>query len=124
MRDPSPLISELPLIGPGAESTEWPVGIERGACVFKRKALSVWGGKSDGTDVGITVLDEISESSRADFLDAARRLEATVPLSGVITATGTNPVDPGGRWVMHTPVVGELADFPGLGWKLPRKLEL
>jgi hypothetical protein len=57
----------------------------------------------------------------AEFVEAARRLEGTTPLPGLLRI---DSVDPNGRWVVHGAVVGPLTDFKSLGWKLPRKLEL
>lgn len=119
MKETSPIISLLPLVGVG-EDSGWPPGIVRGDVVFKQDAVTVWSGKSEGQHVAVTTLENAaSDGQAAAFLEAAQRLEAA-QLPGVLSVTA---VDPKGRWVVHSPVLGPLADFPGLGWKLKRKLE-
>jgi hypothetical protein len=120
MKDPSPIISLLPLVGVG-EDGGWPPGIVRREIVFKLDAVTVWSATSDENDVAVSVVE--STASDADigaFADAARRVEIAA-MPGVLPVTA---VDPKGRWVVHGPVLGPLADFPALGWKLPRKLDL
>lgn len=119
MRDPSPNITELPLVGLGAEEA-WPIGIGRGASVYKRDALTVWAGKAS-PHVSVTILDKSAEGALvSDFLEAVHRLEEEGKgLSGVLQITSS---DVAGRWVVHTPVLGVLVDVPSLGWKLKRKL--
>jgi hypothetical protein len=120
MKDPSPTISLLPLVGVG-EDGAWPPGIVRLLPIFKRDGVTVWNGKSEQTPVAVSVLEpSASDTAASAFVEAARRLDGAPPLPNVLAVTS---VDPKGQWVVHAPVLGPLADFPGLGWKLPRKLQ-
>lgn len=101
----------------------WPGGVARGLLVFKRDAVAVWAGTgAEQTPVAVTVLEPgANDAAARAFVDAARRIEPAVPAPGVLPVS---EVDPDGRWVLHSPVLGALADFQGLGWNLARKLEL
>ena len=110
-------------MGAGAEG-KWPKGVEKGALVFKRDALSCFAGTSaDRGAVSVSVLDAVAaESVVADFLDSAFRTNGAPAEErpGCITVYEVGSM---GRWALHSPVLGLLSDLSALGWKLKRKLQ-